>query len=92
MNIGIAPILGMNLHITSEVSLGLELGYDLSLQTTRYRADNSHVFVEIHTRTGPFLKAVFLFRTSRDRFVPEQGASKRLERTSLPSAEGWETQ
>lgn len=75
-NVGLGPVLGANFHLSGEVSLGLELGYDFMLHALAYErvagtsnSDYSSSQQFTTGRAGYSLSVVILFRTSGDAFV-----------------------
>jgi hypothetical protein len=67
-NIGIAPVIGVNFHLGSTASLGLELGYDYGEYHEHEHAGWLGGPNRSGTMQGAFLNGVILFRTSKDRW------------------------
>jgi hypothetical protein len=66
LNLGLAPVIGVNFHLSPVTSLGLELGYEYSHYETY--APGLGLGNKSGARQGPFLNAVILFRTHEDRW------------------------
>jgi hypothetical protein len=68
LNIGVAPVIGVNLHLVSAASLGLELGYDYGSYQEHEHSGWLGGPNRSGTMQGAFLNGVILFRTSKDRW------------------------